>query len=39
LGSTILAVLCAALSYPLALIAIKRGRATLDRRQGSEIAL
>jgi uncharacterized protein (DUF2062 family) len=39
LGSTILAALCAALSYPLALYAIKRGRARLGRRQGSEIAL
>ena len=39
LGSTILAVLSAALSYPLALHAIKRGRAMLNRRQGSEIAL
>jgi uncharacterized protein (DUF2062 family) len=30
LGSTILAVLCAALSYPLALYAIKRGRTYLS---------
>ncbi len=39
LGSMILAILGAALSYPLALLAIKRGRAMLNRRRGSEIAL
>jgi len=32
LGSAILAVFCAGLSYPLALYAIKRGRATLGHR-------
>ena len=36
LGSTILAVLGAALTYPLALYAIKRGRAALSRQPAAE---